>query len=1043
MAISKLILNGETQMDVTSNTNTSNNMLSGVVGTKNDGTTVTGNIASKSSTDLTVSGATVTAPAGYYANAASKAVATTTHPNPSASIASSTGVVTASHTQTTGYVTAGTTTGTLNLTTQAATTYNTSTADQTIASNRWLTGTQTIKSVTTSNLTAANIAEGVTVQVGDANNASRITQVTGTHSGATSYTATISGSGNSSYCYVTYNGTKYYYDGSSFTFKAGDTLTIYCRGNYLDINGSPITLSNYSYTYTLPIGDINIVLNYGNITDNGIFITTYLVPSGTLSITSGGDWYVYQYENVFVNSGSAFPPATTITTNPTFSMNSATGVVTASYTGSSSITPTVTSGWVSQGTAGIISTTGTSTYQLTSQAAATYYPSTADQTIASQRWLVGNQTIKSVTTSNLTAENIAEGVVVQVGDSANASRITQITGIHKGGPTYTATLISNGTYDNHSYVYNYVRYNNINYYRQGDTFEFSAGDILTCKIVPYNAGTNTTIYEDGEIKNQNVGQQTYSYTLPAHDINISFLSTNSMKIIVYPTLSITTNGNYDVKNYGYADVSLPTQAAQTFYTSTVDQTISSGVYLTGDQTIKGVTTSNLTAANIASGVTVKIGDSGNASRIAQITGTYGGEYYNAYKTIALKSSIYSSNTDIVSYFSTISSIIPYQFEDICMSGSFTFPVCTTIGDGGFQHTGYNHCLFCTFDFPEVVSIGIFAFKLQSRLTSINAPKATEIKTQAFMSCTSLQTVNFPQVTSIGDSAFFDCRALTTVSFPEALYMYTSAFNGCQNLSSISFPKISQIGMYAFARCYSLTTADFPSTTSIGAYAFQSCSNLTTANFPSATSIGQLAFYQCSNLSSISFPNTTYIGSSTFYGCIKLIEASFPKLSEIELYAFGNCSSLTTANFASATLVSNGGFNNCINLTTISFPELLTIQSSAFGNCSALTTVDFPKVTVVSISAFRGCTNLTTASFPNAVSIATSAFYSCYHLLSLYLLGSSVVSLAGTGAFLYTPISTYTTSTGGVYGSIFVPASLYNSYITATNWSIYSSRIVSV
>lgn len=80
MAISKLILNGETQMDVTSNTNVASNMLNGVIGTKNDGTQVTGNIASKSSSDLTASGATVTAPAGYYSASASKSVTTMTLP---------------------------------------------------------------------------------------------------------------------------------------------------------------------------------------------------------------------------------------------------------------------------------------------------------------------------------------------------------------------------------------------------------------------------------------------------------------------------------------------------------------------------------------------------------------------------------------------------------------------------------------------------------------------------------------------------------------------------------------------------------------------------------------------------------------------------------------------------------------------------------------------------------------------------------------------------------------------------------------------------
>ena len=53
------------------------------------------------------------------------------------------------------------------------------------------------------------------------------------------------------------------------------------------------------------------------------------------------------------------------------------------------------------------------------------------------------------------------------------------------------------------------------------------------------------------------------------------------------------------------------------------------------------------------------------------------------------------------------------------------------------------------------------------------------------------------------------------------------------------------------------------------------------------------------------------------------------------------------------------------------------------------------------------------------------------------------SNGGTSTFTSTPIAGYTTSTGGVYGSIFVPASLYDRYISATNWVTYSSRFVSV
>ena len=60
-------------------------MLSGVTAYA-DGTKYTGTIATKASSDLTASGATVTAPAGYYATAASKAIASGTAKTPATTI---------------------------------------------------------------------------------------------------------------------------------------------------------------------------------------------------------------------------------------------------------------------------------------------------------------------------------------------------------------------------------------------------------------------------------------------------------------------------------------------------------------------------------------------------------------------------------------------------------------------------------------------------------------------------------------------------------------------------------------------------------------------------------------------------------------------------------------------------------------------------------------------------------------------------------------------------------------------------------------------
>lgn len=157
-------------------------------------------IDERDSTDLTASGATVTVPAGYYASAASKAVASGSATAPasisgtSATLSTDTNTLTLSKTisvtpsVSAGFVSSGTAGNssvslTASVTTKAATTIHPSTSDQTIASGTYLTGAQTVKAVTLSNLSAENIKSGVTVKVGDSTDDDCVTLVTGTYSG--------------------------------------------------------------------------------------------------------------------------------------------------------------------------------------------------------------------------------------------------------------------------------------------------------------------------------------------------------------------------------------------------------------------------------------------------------------------------------------------------------------------------------------------------------------------------------------------------------------------------------------------------------------------------------------------------------------------------------------------------------------------------------------------------------------------------------------------------------------------------------------------
>ena len=148
------------ELPTLTNPGSASDLLSGKQLINADGNVVTGNIATKADSDLTASGATVTVPAGYYASQATKSVATATQATPIVSIDSA-GKITASATQTAGYVDADTKTGTKQLTTHAEQTITPSTSDKTIASGIYLTGTQTIKG--DANLVAGNIKSGVSI----------------------------------------------------------------------------------------------------------------------------------------------------------------------------------------------------------------------------------------------------------------------------------------------------------------------------------------------------------------------------------------------------------------------------------------------------------------------------------------------------------------------------------------------------------------------------------------------------------------------------------------------------------------------------------------------------------------------------------------------------------------------------------------------------------------------------------------------------------------------------------------------------------------
>ena len=142
-----------------------------------------------------------------------------------------------------------------------------------------------------------------------------------------------------------------------------------------------------------------------------------------INIPTGYNETAAYYKVSAVPNGTATAPSTISGTAATVSA----GTNTITLTKTVSVTPSISvAGYISSGTAGNASVSLTAS--VTTKAAATYYPSTSDQTVAANQYLTGAQTIKAVVVSGLDASKILSGTTIKVGDSAYDDRITAVTG---------------------------------------------------------------------------------------------------------------------------------------------------------------------------------------------------------------------------------------------------------------------------------------------------------------------------------------------------------------------------------------------------------------------------------------------------------------------------------------------------------------------------------------------------------------------------------------------------------------------------------------
>ena len=252
-----------------------------------------------------------------------------------------------------------------------------------------------------------------------------------------------------------------------------------------------------------------------------------------------------------------------------------------------------------------------------------------------------------------------------------------------------------------------------------------------------------------------------------------------------------------------------------------------------------------------------------------------------------------------------------------------------------------------------------------------------------------------------------------------------------------------------------------------------CSNaaqLSTVNIKTNDKLDSIlagAFEKCTSLVTIEIPDGIQtIGAGVFSGCTNLtnVDLSKAKVNGIAARLFEDCKTITSFDVnPDAITIQHSAFKNATALTTVHFPEetqFSTIMEYAFSGCTALEDINLPaSIATILDEAFAGTTslkhinlgniitNLGTGAFkgsgleeinlPRGIKVLNpSLFEGCASLTSLTLNYDEGVVYLNSSALKECGITETT-------GTIYVPASLVDTYKANTNWAKYAERIQAI
>ena len=275
----------------------------------------------------------------------------------------------------------------------------------------------------------------------------------------------------------------------------------------------------------------------------------------------------------------------------------------------------------------------------------------------------------------------------------------------------------------------------------------------------------------------------------------------------------------------------------------------------------------------------------------------------------------------------------------------------------------------------------------------------------------------------------------------ASFVKNNVFGNNNYIQTVNLPDCYEVKEAAFGYCTNLTTVNLPMCSSVSGAVFRNCYSLSQVNLPMVKTISALAFNNCSSLTSLTLCTDVYwtvpFGTRTYTGT-PIITVSSSASIYVRSDTYSLWVSLTGWSSISDKFVSvpvsgpalsfsNGLVSGTTKAIASDFTSYLSVTASDITN------VLLPECKYLYDLTFQSCTSLNQVNLPVCIYIGNGAFLNCNLFSSITIGYSSVCSLGGTQIFETTQITSST-------GSIYVPASLVDTYKSAENWSYFSTQI---